>query len=175
MVTLSAMELRSAVIEDAPKLVELRNGLAEWMLNRGIEQWQPDQFDVEHLTAWIEAGLIFIYPKGDQIAASVAVLENDPLIWGPDDGDAGYIHMLMVDRRWSGRGLGHRTLEWAERHIERKGKERVRLDVTAANATLQQWYTERGYEIVDTREFDHPGWNEVVLLEKSLSGRTTSS
>lgn len=169
------MELRSAVVDEAPELIELRDRLAQWMLNRGIEQWQPDQFDVEHLTAWIEAGFVFVHPEGDRIAASVAVLENDPLIWGPDHGDAGYIHMLMVDRRWSGRGLGDRTLAWAERHIERKGEERARLDVTAANATLQQWYTERGYEIVGTREFDHPGWNEVVLLEKSLSERAESS
>lgn len=169
------MELRSAVVNEAHELVELRNRLAQWMAGRGIEQWQPDQVDAEHLTAWIEAGFVFVHKREDRIVSSVSVFENDPLIWGPDAGNAGYIHMLMVDRGWSGEGLGDGTLAWAERHIERKGKERARLDVTAANDTLQQWYTARGYQIVGAPEFDHPGWNGVVLLEKTLSGRTATS
>lgn len=166
--TLSLMELRQATLDDMRELVSLRNRLAQWLLDRGIDQWHPDQIDIDHLTAWIEAGYVFVHDRDGRIAVSVSILWNDPLIWGADNGDSGYVHMLMVDRAWAGHGLGERALTSAEQRISNDDKDRTRLDVTASNDALQGWYVERGYEVVGTREFDRSDWNDVVLLQKDL-------
>lgn len=162
------MELHQATLDDVHGLVSLRNRLAQWLLDRGVDQWHPDQIGIDHLTAWVEAGYVFVHDRDGRIAASVSILWNDPLIWGPDHGNSGYIHMLMVDRAWAGLGLGERALTWAEQRISDDGKDRARLDVAGSNDALQGWYVDRGYEVVGTREFDHPDWNDVVLLQKDL-------
>lgn len=92
----------------------------------------------------VEAGYVFVHDPDGRIAASVSILWNDPLIWGPDNGNSGYVHMLIVDRAWAGHGFGERALAWTEQYISGSGKDRGRLDVTVSNDTLQGWYVEPG-------------------------------
>lgn len=152
---------------DAVALVALRDRVASWLQGRGIHQWLPGEFGVDRMHAWIDQGAVDACWVGGQIVAAVAVLWQDA-IWPDDDRDAGYVHLLMVDRRWAGRGLGGVMLAHAEQRIRQAGGVRCRLDAVSSNAALQAWCGRRGYRAVGTVHFDREELFDTTLFEKPL-------
>lgn len=121
------------------------------------------------MRAWVERGDVLVHRRGVQIAAAVAVLDHDPAIWEDDHESAGYVHLLMVDRAHAGMGLGDTALAHAEDRMRGRGQWLARLDVVASNRALQNWYEDRGYQIVGTRAFESREFLDVVLLEKPVT------
>lgn len=157
--------------DEAEALVGLRDGIAEWLTRRGIDQWSPGGFPPERMRAWIDLQAVHVLRRHGRPIAAAAVLWEDPDAWD-DDPRAGYVHLLMVDRDHAGRGLGDRMLTHAEQEIRRHGRSRVRLDAVASNRRLVTWYRDRGYEPVGTRTFPDSAWHDCTLLEKQVAGPT---
>lgn len=109
---------------------------------------------------------MFVHRLGGAPAAVVSVHWDDD-IWPVDEVEASYIHLLMVDRRFAGEGLGAEMLKWAERHILEDGRTFARLDAVRSNQALQQWYAQRGYRLVGFRDFSSCQY-ETALREKRL-------
>ena len=162
------LHLEPAAVEDVDRLVELRDGAARWLLDRGIQQWLPDEFTAERMRSWVEAGVVHVLREQHLLAGSVAVLWDDPDIWGLTDTPAGYIHLLIVRNERRGRGLGDQLLAWAEQHIRRSGRAVARLDAVSSNQTLHRWYDQRGYIEVGRHTFTDSRWFPVTLREKQL-------
>lgn len=59
-----------------------------------------------------------------------------------------YLHRLVVDRRYSGLGLGPSILAWIEDGVRFEGKDRIRLDCIEWNTKLNEFYASNGYEFV---------------------------
>lgn len=150
-------------------LVVLRDQVAEWLLGHDIQQWLPGEFPTARMQAWVERGDVFVHRRDGRIVAVVAVLNEDLEIWDDDREDAGYIHLLMVDRAHAGVGLGDAALAYAEEQVRERGGRVARLDAVASNAELRRWYQARGYRVVGSRAFDEPELFDSVLLEKTLS------
>ena len=162
------LRLEPATPDDATELLALRDGLGRWLADRGIRQWEPGEFPHERLVAWLTAGSVHVLRREGRIVAAVAVLWDDPEIWGDDPAPAGYVHLLMVDRSQAGQGVGDAMLAWAEAHIAAHGRRRARLDAGRDNHRLQSWYAARGYREVGEREFEDDHWFAVTLREKTL-------
>jgi protein-tyrosine phosphatase len=154
---------------DVDELVALRDQLAKWLIELGIQQWLPGEFSRARMRAWVERGDVLVHRRDARIAAAVAVLDEDTAIWHDDHESAGYVHLLMVDRAHAGVGLGDVALAHAEDRMRGRGRPLARLDVVASNAVLRRWYGDRGYEIVGTRAFEDLELFDVVLLEKPLT------
>jgi GNAT superfamily N-acetyltransferase len=56
-----------------------------------------------------------------------------------------YVHNLVVRPRWSGHGMGRELLAWAERDAAGRGRDLLRLDCVASNATLCAFYARAGF------------------------------
>lgn len=160
--------------DDATDLVGLRDDLARWLTSRGIRQWRPGEFALDRMRTWVDRSWVHVHRVDGAVAAAVAVLPDDPDIWqAPPDGDAGYIHLLMVARPYAGQGLGDAALAHAEEVIRRTGRPLARLDAVTANPALGRWYTQRGYRPVGVRSFDDPALFATTLFEKgSVRGAT---
>lgn len=161
-------QMEAARPRDARSLVELRDRVAESLVARGIQQWIPGEFTERRMQEWVDDGRVFVLRRSGRPVAAVAVLWSDREIWGQDDDDAGYIHLLMVDPDLAGNELGASVLLWAEQFIERAGRSRARLDAVSSNDRLQQWYAERGYDEVGTKSFGDEAWFATTLREKAL-------
>lgn len=155
--------------EDVGALVALRDNIARWLLQRGIQQWLPGEFSTGRMQTWVHRGDVFVRRRDGRIVAAVAVLDEDPEIWDDDDDGAAYIHLLMVDREHAGVGLGDAALSFAEEQVRDRGGCVARLDAVASNAVLCRWYQARGYRVVGSRAFEEPELFDSVLLEKTLS------
>ncbi|HEX2027334.1 MAG TPA: GNAT family N-acetyltransferase [Nitriliruptorales bacterium] len=140
----------SAHLDEADDVMALRDSIAQWLIERGVDQWLRGDFPRHRLRAWIEQVQLHVHRRGGEIVATVAVLGDDPAFWSDRRGDAGYIHLLMVDRAHAASGLGDAAVTYAEQGIRDHGGRLARLDVVASNATLQCWYEQRGYRPVGT-------------------------
>ena len=154
--------------DDAAELVQLRDRLATWLQARGVAQWRPGEVGLDRVRAWIERGAVDLCRGDGGIDAAVAVLWDDPVWAGRDRDDAGYVHLLLVDRRRAGQGLGDVMLAHAEQRIRQAGRVRVRLDAVTSNSVLRQWYQRRGYRPVGTVQFDREDLFDTTLFEKRL-------
>jgi ribosomal protein S18 acetylase RimI-like enzyme len=162
------IDLQPAVAEDAPGLHALREAAAQWLQERGIDQWRPGEVDRATFSMQIAAGEWFVDRLGGSVRAALRLLWTDPQFWGAQPDDAGYVHGLMIDRRHAGEGLGAASLRWAEDQARAAGKTYLRLDHAADNGRLARYYRERGFVERGRRQFDD--WGPVMLVEKPLGG-----
>lgn len=158
-----------ATVDDASAVLELRDAAAVWLLSRGIDQWHPGESTVDALKKKAATGQLFVRRERDAVVAAVVITLSDPLIWDAEDGDAGYVHTLVIDRRHARTGLGRQVLRDAENQIALLGRHRVRLDCVKTNRNLREYYLAAGYREVGERSFGaDSNWSPVVLFEKSL-------
>lgn len=164
------MDVSTATSIDVQELLGLRETLANWLIGQGINQWQPSEPWIQGLVEdEIARGLVRIVRIQHELVASVTVTWSDPAVWSDRSEPAGYIHRLMVNRRWSGQDIGLSLLTWSEEHIRESGRKLARLDCVRSNRRLRDYYEACGYWVVGYQKF--PGFQgayETALYEKSL-------
>src|SRR6266511_3455615 len=147
------LPIRVAVGDEAAAVLQLRDELAAWMVQRRIDLWQPGEMPLAWVEQSIAHGWVHTMWKQDHLVGSVTVAWEDPLIWGESETPAGYIHMLMVDRAYAGNGVGRSILGWAEGQISVSGRRLARLDCATSNQRLCRYYEQAGYAPVGRRQF----------------------
>jgi GNAT superfamily N-acetyltransferase len=157
-----------ASLRDAVAILRLRDALASWMAERGIDQWRPGDIPLSWIELCVAQGWVFAALRDDDLVGSLTLVWEDPFIWGSRNEAAGYIHMVMVDRAFARLGLGRSLLDWAERRITRAGHRHARLDCVRTNVALREYYENAGYVLVGNREFAG-GIPGVALYEKALA------
>ena len=164
-------EVAVAAPREATAVLGLRDSLARYLLDRGIRQWKPGELPAEWIEERIAAGSVYVVHRHTQLIGSVTITREDTLTWGERDDLAGYIHMLMIDRAFAGRGVGRSLLGWSEARIEADGRGLARLDCVQSNDRLRQYYEEFGYRMVGYRDFPEIPWVlKTALYEKRLGG-----
>jgi GNAT superfamily N-acetyltransferase len=170
---LGVCTLRSAGADDVQTVIELRDDAARWMQARGIEQWEPGEVPASYFEQRVAEGAVWLLRRDDQLLGTVMVSWSDPGIWGSDQGQAGYIHGLVIDQQLAGQGVGRQLLHWAEAHIAGSGRQVARLDCVAVNQRLRRYYEDADYRQVGTKDFPNIEWaRKVALYEKALSPQT---
>ncbi len=165
--------------EQLPIVLEIYVEVARWLWDRGIHQWNPEEFTTEEFMPLATAGAIWLAwgrePAGagertrsiqaSDALATITLTWSDQAIWGPDDGDAGYIHKLAVRRAYAGKGLASRLLRHAEALIAARGRRCARLDCWAKNDALLRFYVAQGYQLRD--RVAEESW-EVARFERQV-------
>lgn len=158
--TLAArIEVRRAGSPELGVVVSILDEAAEWLVSRGIEQWEPGSF-AGRIAERIERGEMYLAEMHGQPFGTFALQWSDEETWGDVPDDAGYVHGLAIRREYAGRGLGRALLRWAENQVASSGGEYLRLDCAAENRALNEYYERAGFE--------HRGRVVVRGLEVSL-------
>lgn len=172
---LGSCTVSRATLGAVAHVVRLRDDAAAWLIDRGIVQWRPGELPVTWVEQLVRQHGVWLLRHNDTLIGTVTVLWEDPIVWGRRDDEAGYVHGLVIDRRFAGLGVGHELLAWAEGAIAASRRERARLDCVRTNGPLRSYYEEAGYRHVGYREFPDIDWaHETALYEKPLrpSGTT---
>jgi protein-tyrosine phosphatase len=147
------LSISVATADQGQAVLRLRDELATWVVQRGIDQWHPGEMPLAWLELCIAHGWVHTAWAQQELVASVTVTWEDPFIWGESETPAGYIHMLMVDRAYAGNGVGRSILGWAEGQIAASGRRLARLDCATSNRRLCAYYERAGYRSVGLRQF----------------------
>ena len=166
------MLLRPATPADLSAVVALLDEAAEWLRERGLDQW-PKRFSPDWVAPAVADGEVQLAVVGDEPVGTYALVWADPVIWGDlaDHEDAGYVHQLAVARSWAGRGIGERLLDHAGALVAEAGRRWVRLDCVAHNAGLRRYYRGLGFTelgVVTDLPRERAAWRTAARFQRSV-------
>ncbi|ALG15172.1 GNAT family N-acetyltransferase [Kibdelosporangium phytohabitans] len=156
--------IERAVAGDVPEILRIRRAAEDWLAAAGIRQWEPGWLTAEAVSAEIAGGEWQVARDGATLAGALRLLWSDEQVWQADNAFAGYVHGLVVDRRYT--GLGSRMLDWAGDRVLDAGARLLRLDCVSHNLRLRRYYLDRGFREVDVR-LCYGRWL-MALFEKRL-------
>jgi ribosomal protein S18 acetylase RimI-like enzyme len=171
---LTSRTIRKAILEDVPRLAEIRNDAVAYKLGHRDFAWGE--------SGWTEAVALRIFSQGemylieqDSIPAGMMSLSwKDEIFWGPQDPDAGYVHRVSVLSGFRGHGLGRFAIDWCEQHVRDHARIYLRLDCDVRNARLCAYYESLGFKRVATKPIPELGDYVASLYEKPVRTRTAT-
>lgn len=181
------LTVRRADRADLSRYLAIRNDAARWMLEHGIDQWQPGEYDVV-AAAGQAAGDLWVADLAGAVVGGIRLMTADPDVWpdalgqtglgqtGPGQAGVTYLHGLVVDRSVAGLGLGRRLLDWAAEQVLAGGGHLLRLDCRASNDRLRAFYPSAGYTELDVRDVRfafRPGVTRLARFERQLNADGT--
>jgi GNAT superfamily N-acetyltransferase len=145
---------------------------ADWLTAKGEPLWGPNEISHQDLVRAARACELVTGRVGGELAACMYLHGEDTLFWPrAKPAEAFYIHRLAVARRFAGRGLARRMLEWAEDEAHAKGRLYVRLDCEP-RPKLLALYRDAGFVRIDAEPILVTGHFVVRHEKRSLRPRT---
>ncbi|MFD8478263.1 GNAT family N-acetyltransferase [Kitasatospora sp. NPDC059673] len=147
--------LRAAVAADLERLADLRGAAADWIARvHGSPQWS-DPYNARRGLARIGRGATVVAipePDGEAIATLTLRPAAGSGLWTAEERScpAGYLSGFVVDRRYAGRSVGTRLLDWARWRAARAGALVLRANVWSDNTSLHAYYRAHGWHSVRT-------------------------
>jgi GNAT superfamily N-acetyltransferase len=157
----------AATSEDVHDIWLLRRKLEDWIAARGIDQWRPGGVPVSLVDRQVANGDWYVARERGRLVAALRVLWSDPDFWDVPDSESVFVHGLMVDRTCAGKNLGSSLLDWSASQGRAKGAGWLRLDCSAANSRLREYYTKQGFQQVGLKKMSG-GLFEVCLFQRPV-------
>ena len=103
------------------------------------------------------------------IAIVFSVCYTDPVIWREkENGDALYLHRIVVNPVFKGQKLFGKILEWSIAHAREKDLRFIRMDTWQANPNIVEYYKTFGFRFVENYTTpdspDLPTHNRMLAL-----------
>ncbi|KAI1317467.1 hypothetical protein EDD11_008404 [Mortierella claussenii] len=149
--------IRNTTLEELEEYINILERAAEWMESQNLAQWIPGTFRKAesrlHITNAIadQSSYVVEHTPTGTIAAIFALNYEDPfddMLWAPLLGpngwkDAIYVHRLVVEKAFQGRGIVPQILAFVEQLVPQKKKTFLRLDCRGNNPGLRKFYREK--------------------------------
>jgi ribosomal protein S18 acetylase RimI-like enzyme len=168
------MKIKNAAAEDIEIIFGLYDKAVEFQKTVFDKHWLG--FDVKLVEREIEEGRLWKIVEEGHIACIFSVAYEDPIIWGPDSGNSAmYIHRIVTNPDFRGRGYARVITEWAKEFASVRGLRFVRMDTWGDNQKLLEYYQDCGFKFLglvtpeesDTLPKHYSGLN-LSLLEIDL-------
>jgi ribosomal protein S18 acetylase RimI-like enzyme len=144
--------LHRATLRDHNVIIDLIEAAAEWLRTKNTDQWAqpwPSEEDRDYrIRQDLIAGKTWIAWEGGTPAATITADSAENPIWPAEArrDPAVYVCRLVVNRAFSGRGLGAALLDWAGFRGRKRYRARwIRVDVWTTNAALHAYYQRLGF------------------------------
>ena len=109
------------------------------------KQWLG--FDPDLVNREIAEGRLWKIVDDGVVACIYSLAYTDPVIWGEgSDVGAMYIHRIVTNPEFRGRGYVRRIVEWARDHAAKNAIRYIRMDTWADNQKLKDYYLACGFE-----------------------------
>ena len=162
-------------LSDLPFIYWLFDEAIAYQQRNNYPVW-PD-YDKAVLKRDIENQRQFKVMIGDTLVGIFSICYTDKIVWRErDNGQAVYLHRIVVNPQQKGKKLFGNVLAWARQHAEEKGLTHIRMDTWADNPTIIAYYQRFGFRIVDyytTPDSEalpvQQRGNDIVLLEYKIN------
>ena len=161
---------RKARPEELEAVLSLLKEAAGWLQKKGIDYWQDWISPPPHFIDWIRQGFeqneFYMTEKDGSIIGCFRLQWQDPVFWGQQKDNAGYIHSFTISRNLAGQGIGKTVLGLIESHCRQKEKELLRLDCGINIKGLRKYYEQYGFKPIG--EVTVSG-ERLTLYEKQIT------
>lgn len=139
------MEIVNARASDLDLIFDLYYKAIEFQKTVFDKHWLG--FDADLVRREIDDNRLWKIQEGDETVCIFSVAYEDPIIWGENSGDSAiYIHRIVTDPEFRGRGYVRAIVEWARTHAYENALRYIRMDTWGDNAKLKDYYTGCGFE-----------------------------
>lgn len=154
------MQIHKATMDDLNTIIDIlkdgRNQLAE----RGVDQWQGDYPNVEHVKEDIQAGVAYLVKADDNETVGTLAIVNAPDHfydhidgrWLVKTDDYVTIHRVAIHSRHAGKGYATQlfinVISYLREH--RPELKSIRLSTNENNLAMQRVITKNGFQKVGT-------------------------
>jgi ribosomal protein S18 acetylase RimI-like enzyme len=149
-------------------------GFSYWLFEQAIEYQKKNKYNVwkgydkEVLQADVQHKRQYKITDGQHILCIFSVCMRDPVIWREkDQGDAIYLHRVVVNPHFKGHKQFARILGWAIDFAKDKGVKFIRMDTWADNPNIIDYYKNFGFKFLEN--FTTPDSKELALQQRNLS------
>ena len=136
---------------------------AGWLNEQGQTLWFPEELMPEKLMVPILVGELYLVMMQGRPVGTVIFQLYDKIYW-PDmpEGNAAYVHKIILRRSAAGKGLGAQIIAWAKEKARSAGMAYLRLDTEAAREKLCALYESAGFT---RHSFRQVGRHYVIRYE----------
>jgi ribosomal protein S18 acetylase RimI-like enzyme len=139
------MRFENAISADFDTIFDLYDKAIEFQKTVFDKQWLG--FDAELVNREISEGRLWKIVEDGVVACIYSVAYEDPIIWGPESHLASmYIHRIVTNPEFRGRGYVGKIVEWARVHAAENDLRYIRMDTWADNLKLKDYYLGCGFE-----------------------------
>lgn len=141
------MEIRTADANDLDTVFSLYDAAIEFQKTVFDKHWLG--FDRNLVSTELAERRLWKLIESEEVACIWSVAYADPMIWGEDSSDrAMYIHRIVTNPDFRGRGYVRTITEWAKGHARENGLRFVRMDTWGDNEKLIDYYQDCGFRLV---------------------------
>jgi ribosomal protein S18 acetylase RimI-like enzyme len=141
------MEIVNATSNDVGVIFDLYDKAIEFQKTVFDKSWLG--FDRKLVETEITEARFWKIIDDDNVACIFSIAYSDPIIWGKYSHESAmYIHRIVTNPEFRGRGYVRSITEWAKTHAKEKGIRFVRLDTWGDNHKLINYYQDCGYRFI---------------------------
>jgi ribosomal protein S18 acetylase RimI-like enzyme len=164
------MDFAPTTIDDLPVIRDLFAAAIAYQKVRFGKHWHG--LNEVQLVTEVGDGLHWKVVEASSIAAFFSIAFTDALIWDERDTDpAIYLHRIVTNPAFRGRGYVRAITDWAEEYGRKAGAVFIRLDTDVDKSRLNAYYRECGYVFCGVKKFtDKDRANSDIPLHYFGSG-----
>ena len=141
------MRIENAFADDIDTIFDLYDKAIEFQKTVFDKHWLG--FDAGLVKTEIAEKRLWKIVVDGQTACIFSVAYADPIIWSETSGESAmYIHRIVTDHDFRGRGFVKLITEWALSHAREQGLRYVRMDTCGDNRKLIDYYQACGFKFV---------------------------
>jgi ribosomal protein S18 acetylase RimI-like enzyme len=168
---------------DLDAIVGLIDGAAAWLRTKDTDQWEnpwPNRSGRDtRVKEGIDRGKTWIV-RDDEITAGTITMDTEahPKLWPEMDVQepAVYVHRLVVNRKFAGKGIGASLVELAGDLAFREYAARwIRVDVWDNNTGLHNYYRNLGFMPHSTAKAPEKGYRSTALFQRAIAESRSNS
>ncbi len=151
--------------EDLPFIYQLFDQSILYQESKGYPVWK--NYDKNALFRDVENKNQYKIVIDSQIAMVFSVCYADKVIWRErEQGDAVYLHRIVVNPNFKGQRLFEKILNWSIDHAKERKLCFVRMDTWASNPTIINYYVGFGFAYLGN--FTTPDTDELPVHNRKL-------
>ncbi|MES3016631.1 MAG: GNAT family N-acetyltransferase [Bacteroidota bacterium] len=159
------LEVKRAIPGDLPEIYRLFEEAISFQKEKNYIGWT--NYDKEFVKAEINNEQLFKIVNGDAIVCIFSVCYSDALIWREkDQGNAIYLHRVIVDRKFKGEKIFKRVMEWATKHARELKRPYIRIDTWADNNKIISYYKDYHFSFIEN--YTTPDLDDLPLQHRNL-------
>ena len=154
------MNIKKATIDDLTTIMDLLRDGRDQLAERGIDQWQGDHPNEQHIREDIEHGFSYLVQSDDQqTVGTVAIVPApDPVYdhingqWLIDTDQFVAIHRVVIHSRHAGKGYASQLFAAIIQYLSTDHPQikSIRLSTNENNLAMQRVATKSGFQKVGT-------------------------
>lgn len=157
--------ITNATADDLPVIYGLFEEAIRFQKENNFSGW--NQYDKAFIKADIENGLLYKIVCNNDTACIFSICFRDALIWRErENGDALYLHRVVLNRKYAGEKMFKQVLEWALQLAKERSLHLLRMDTWADNNKLITYYQSFGFVCIGT--YVTPGTVDLPVQHRNL-------